>query len=334
MVTILEDHDETPLTFNKLSFEYYLKGKYFLTRDAAGTERALEYFERAIEADSGFALAHAGMAATYVNMAFYEFMKPKDALSRAKKAGLKAIELRQNEGYSHEQMAYAYMFLDWDWEKARREYETTVKLGHRSHFGQWYNALLFGNFDMAIEQAESYVKLDPLSVEEHWHLGVMNYLDRNYQEAIESFRETTELFPGYSDGYFWLGKCYLKMGDTENTLKNWDKGVAIAPNEASARSYKAFTHIIRGEEQEFEKLLHMMISSRDTIQPDYLPLTRVYTAMGDFDKAFEFIGYAMEDRALWVLSLKHSPDWDVLREDGRFEEIISIIDYPDQEIPN
>src|SRR5207247_5787024 len=49
------------------AYDLYLRGRYFwYRRTADGVRRAIEYFQRAIALDSGYALAYSGLADTYV----------------------------------------------------------------------------------------------------------------------------------------------------------------------------------------------------------------------------------------------------------------------------
>ena len=55
------------LTSDAEAYELYRRGRYLWnTRTREGHERAIEYYRRAIERDSGFAAAYAGLADAYI----------------------------------------------------------------------------------------------------------------------------------------------------------------------------------------------------------------------------------------------------------------------------
>jgi serine/threonine protein kinase len=60
-----------PLTENLEAYDLYLKGRFFWGQRGEGLSKGLELFERAIELDPNFALAHAGVADTCGLMSWY-----------------------------------------------------------------------------------------------------------------------------------------------------------------------------------------------------------------------------------------------------------------------
>ena len=52
-------------------------------------------------------------------------------------------------------------------------------------------------------------------------------------------------------------------------------------------------------------------------------LALVYTGLGDKDQAIEQLNRAVEQRSGWYLNLKVEPQFDPLRSDPRFTELIT-----------
>ncbi|MGA8343441.1 MAG: winged helix-turn-helix domain-containing protein, partial [Candidatus Sulfotelmatobacter sp.] len=74
--------------------ESYLKGRYDLNeRTEDAMNKSIAYFQQAIARDPSYALAYCGLADAYALLGFRGGFPSKDALSRAKAAALKAIEL-------------------------------------------------------------------------------------------------------------------------------------------------------------------------------------------------------------------------------------------------
>src|SRR4030095_10060962 len=81
------------------AYQLYLLGRYFWNkRTAADFEKAIEYFNQAIEKDPNYALAYAGLADAYVLLSAYGEGRPEDTFPKAKAAAIKALELDRTLG--------------------------------------------------------------------------------------------------------------------------------------------------------------------------------------------------------------------------------------------
>ena len=88
----------------------------------------------------------------------------KDALSAAKKAALKAIELDNSLAEPHASLAFIAETYDWDWPAAEREYKQALELNPgyaQAH--NWYAGYLTytGRFNEGIAEAMRARELDP-----------------------------------------------------------------------------------------------------------------------------------------------------------------------------
>lgn len=68
------------------------------------------------------------------------------------------------------------------------------------------------------------------------HLGVVQYQMKNYDEAIEQFRKALSKEPRLADARFYMGECYLKLGDKEKAIKEFRATLELDPNYLSARA--------------------------------------------------------------------------------------------------
>jgi TolB-like protein len=121
------------------AYEAYLKGRYYFnqrTKDALN--KSIASFQQAIARDPGYALAYGGLADAYAMLGFRGGFPSKDALSRAKTAALKAIELDETLTEPHASLAFIAETHEWDWATAEREYKRALELNPsdaRAHTG-------------------------------------------------------------------------------------------------------------------------------------------------------------------------------------------------------
>src|SRR5207253_1333221 len=102
--------------------DLYLQGRYFFARrDSASLRKAQDYFEQAIQKDSSYALAWAGLSDAYSHRAVFGYVPPGSMYAKAKAAVLRALALDSTSAEAHTSLAFITLFFDWDWRTAGRE---------------------------------------------------------------------------------------------------------------------------------------------------------------------------------------------------------------------
>ena len=184
-------------TENAEAYQLYLLGRYFWNkRTATDFEKAIEYFNQAIEKDPNYALAYAGLADAYVLLSAYGEARPSDTVPAAK-AALKALELDPTLGEAHAALGMALFAYDLTFAEARREFQRAIELNpNYATAHQWYGEcglMPLEKFDEAIAELKRALELDPLSVVINADVGsVLGYAGR-YEEAIAQLRKTVEM---------------------------------------------------------------------------------------------------------------------------------------------
>ena len=73
-------------------------------------------------------------------------------------------------------------------------------------------------------------------IDEYHNNGVKYLNKKNYEKAIEQFRKEAECDPGDFSGYWYLGKTYREMGNTEESRKNYEKAINNAKKRYEKRT--------------------------------------------------------------------------------------------------
>jgi len=158
---------------NPQAYGLYLKGSYFFYEYTShGWQQAIEYFNKAIESDPGFAPAYVGLADVYLVVGAYGAMPTREALTRGKTAAQKALELDDNLAGAHYAMATAFTWYDWDWVNAEREFHRALELNPNDALGRnWHGGYLSvrGRHDEAILEHERARQLDLRSLLKETH---------------------------------------------------------------------------------------------------------------------------------------------------------------------
>ena len=116
---------------NPAAYDDYLKGRLYFVNEfnkPASLKRAQGYFEESIQKDPKFALAYAGLADTYVYLAFAGALSRDEAYRSAKEALAKALKLDDSIGEAHDTLGVLGAEFDWDWNAADREFNSCHRL--------------------------------------------------------------------------------------------------------------------------------------------------------------------------------------------------------------
>lgn len=130
-------------TDNVEAYQELLRGWYFWSqRTPSGLKKAIESYQRATEKDPNCALAYAGLAGSYAMGIWYIPLEPKEAMTKAKAAATKAVELDPNLSEAHLAMSHVLEY-EWNWAGSQQEMERARELDPNfSSYGYAYSLLL------------------------------------------------------------------------------------------------------------------------------------------------------------------------------------------------
>jgi len=194
------------------AYEAYLRGRYFWNkRDREAVMEGLMYFQQAVEMDPTYALAHAGVADSYVIIGTNHWLSPNETFPKAKAATLKALEIDNTMAEAHTSLALIKQ-PEWDWVGAEREYRRALDLNPGYAVAHhWYSLFLCetGRHEQAVVEARRAAELDPLSPIISLNMGQILYAARPHAEARRAIQRTLEVSPDFFAARALLGLVYL-----------------------------------------------------------------------------------------------------------------------------
>src|SRR5262249_14740246 len=148
--------------------EDYLRGRYYWNkRTEPALRRGIEYFERAIEQQPEFAVAYAGLAASYILLADWGFEPGNVAYAKAKAAALRALQLDEALADAHTSLAYTTLLYDRDWAEAEKEFRRAIALNPNYASAHHFFSICLmtaGRQSEALAEIKRAQDLDPLSL--------------------------------------------------------------------------------------------------------------------------------------------------------------------------
>jgi serine/threonine protein kinase len=316
---------------NPEAYEAYLKGRfhwYKLSRENLDT--ALEYLQLAKEKDPNYALAHSGIAYVWLSRADTGVTLPLEAFPKAKAAALKALELDDTLAEVHEVLAGIKLLYEWDREGAEKEFQRAIELNPNYADVR----LMYADFLISSGRVEEWkvemdrcLELDPLNFFFQCFLGWhFVYLGR-YDDAITQLRKNLRTEPNFSAahlglwGAFYQKKMYNEALAEAKTFFGLlgDSEVAEALAKGCGESSYSAVMRLAGEK--------LASRSRQTYVPA-IRIARLYAHAGEKERALEWLEKAIEQHEPPLVHLRVGWDWEILRDEPRFQDLLRRINSP------
>jgi TolB-like protein/lipopolysaccharide biosynthesis regulator YciM len=320
-------------TENREAYNLYLKGLYYWNKATKeGLEKAIEYFQQAIDKDLNYVLAYAGLANSYTFLG-HRYLPPKEIFPKAKAAAMKALEMDDTIAEAHIALARIRALYDWDWSGAEREFKRALELNPSyayAHSSYGINYLSpMGRHEEAIAELKHAQELDPLSLPINEAVAWGFLWARQYDQVIEQSRKVLEMDPNYIWIHLTIGIAYRREGMYEQSIAEFQKMKDLMKASPPwAEMNFACTYAVSGKKEETYKIIDEL---KERAKQEYIPswyFAVIYVGLDEKDQAFEWLQKAYDERSSNVMMwLKVDAWYDNLRSDPRFTELTQKVGF-------
>jgi TolB-like protein/tetratricopeptide (TPR) repeat protein len=306
-------------------YEAYLKGQFALHKNnRAGLEEARLRFQAAVDADTTFAPAYAGLAATYsaLGLVFYG-EPPGETRPKVIASARKALELDPALAEARVLLANALQ-KDWHWAEAEVEYRRAIELSPNDAAAQagladWL--LCQGRTDEALASARRAQELDPRAFD-GVQVGWILFQARRYDEAIRELHTALTIDPNDPMALWFLGFALIGAEHFDEAIATLEKAASLSDRSPAVLGVLVRAYARGGRRAEALRVLDELHRRR---QKGYVPagaFLQAYLGLGDTEEAFAWLERAAEERSNIVQFLKVEPFFDLIRGDPRFAEFL------------
>jgi len=318
-------HRPASKTIDPEAHELYLKGRYsFNQRSRQGLQQSLAYFQQALARQPDYAAAYAGLADAYNLIAYYGFDPTLEAVSQARGASSKALQLDDSLGAAHAALAYTEFMWQEDWPAAEKEFQRALELDDNyvpSH--QWYALYLaaMGRANESVNQMLYAQRLDPLSPSVHAGLAYIYYFAHDYEQAIQQANVALKLNENSMAAHAVIGWAYTEQRKYADAIQELQTAVRLSGGVPLYRCALGRALALAGNLREAEKLLRDLEAEQHQAHGVGTGIAAIYAALGDNEKALVWIEHTApgDIQANW---LRVDPAFDGLRHEQRFADVV------------
>ena len=311
-------------TENLKAFQYYMQGRgYINRRTREDLLEAVRYCEKAIEEDSNYALAYAGLADATAALGVRGYIAPLEARRKAGEAARRALVLDENLAEAHAVIGYVdTAFTPYNFSLGDRELRRAIELSPSLALAHQYLGLSFikqGRLDEGLEESLKARELDPVSSSMARTVAMTYYLKRDYVRALELLRQANELGPPFSVTVE-IG-IYIQNRSFNETLAELEKAKRERKNDPLLIYSTGVVYAADGKRVEalqvIKKLEEMSGSGLD--QAHWI--AKIYATLNEKEQTLTWLKRGLAMGAIGAF-YKDDPVWDPIRSDPRFAALV------------
>ena len=313
------------------AYDLYLLGRHrWATRDVDAVREAIGYYEQAIARDSSFALAWAGLADAWGVLPFFDrTVTGREAYPEAVQAADQALSLAPELAEANAARGIVATEYEFEFEAGERLLARAIELN--PNYAQAYawhceSLLVSGHEADALSSCERALALDPVGLIPSMLMAIsLDALDRS-EDAMAQLDRTLALYPDVAMAHFLRAGLLLRVGRAADVAEHLESLGRLegfsdpASLREVARAYPGATaspgaiDAVRRLEQETGSGLYYVAA--------------LYDWAGSEADAVRVVEDGVAARNPWQGFAAVFSEYDGLRENQRFREILQTLGYP------
>jgi serine/threonine-protein kinase len=318
-------------TKNQKAYELYLNGRFHRNKMVPEAFfKAIEYFNKAVEMEPGYAEAYASLAVTYFYFLVYNILPPDDCVPQLTETVQKALELDNNSAEAYLAKGMLHFYYQWNFNDAEAAFRKSIECNpnHGEAHASYAIILGFlGKHGDARKHAKKALEIDPFSISTNYYAGWAYFVTGDYELMGKLGKKMIELEPPF------LGHAFLGF---EHWIASRFKDAAIEFELSTGQkithtyAWLGCIHGIMGEKDKAKDILDKLSEMGKNQYIGAYNNGLIYLGMGEHDLAFKWFNWGCDkqhDGALLFLKQKFKllPG---LKKDARMDELIKKFNLP------
>ena len=288
---------------------------------------AVQWLEKAVSADPLFVTAYIELCKTYwmFDFSYPNFPNyPSSAiviLPKAKDAIYKALQIDSTSSEAYSQLARMNKNYEYKWDDALRNYAKAIQFDstNAANYASYGETLaLMGNWGKVQDWIDKANKMSPTDSRVLLTTGIYYYWKREYDTATKYLNSIS---PESWSKTFFSGMVYIADNKTSRAVERLR---TLYPDfeqyDGGSKALLAYALIKNGQIEEARKILKRIEELNQVVE--YRSAV-CYSALGEYDKAFELLNQYLKRQGNWMTWFKYDKAWDPIRNDKRYKELLS-----------
>jgi len=311
-------------TENLKAFQYYIQGRgYAQRRTREDLLTGIQYFGKALGEDSNYALAYAGLADAYIQLAVRTYIVPVEGRRKAEEYARKALALDENLAEAHVALGQDDVsFAPYDFRRGDRELRQAIELSPSLASAHQYLGLSLvrqGRLDESLEELLTARELDPLSSIIARQVASFYYLKRDYARALELLRQANELGPSFTLTSE-IG-IYIQNGLFNEALAELEKAERERKNDPMLIYSTGMVYAAQGKRAEALEIIKELEEISGASWDQAFLIAKIYATLNEKEQALTWLERALATGSIGIFN-KDEPVWDPIRSDPRFADLL------------
>jgi len=280
-------------TVDPKAYDAYLTGLYHLNQlTPRDFQKAMDYFQRAMDLDPDWADPHAGMSVTWMFAGYFGIIPQNMATPKINLYMDQALDLDPNSAFAYYAKGVTAVWTEWDWEKGEKAFKRSLELNPNNALCRLHYAhYLFcqRRQDESLIHAKAGLELNPLDplILSLYAIVMLDVSD--YPSAVEHFENAMSIVPNYPLARSNIFRAYRGAGYYDTWIEQWkqitcwDKDdVVTVENTLNEQGYVAAVRAllkINEDNIREEKSCQMRLGTKKMW----------YVEAGEYDQAFAII---------------------------------------------
>ena len=317
---------------NPEAHDLYLKGLFTMRgfESAESSEKAIKYFQQAIEKDPNYASAYAGLAIVYSTWIPGMTRGPRELMPKAKEFARKAVTLDNTLAAAHSQLGLIELYYDWDWSTSEEEFKRTIALNPNLDWVYgWHSRGLAarGRTEEAVAGAQRLIALSPTPMSWDYPIWIF-VLAHRYDLARERAQELLEVAPNWVWTHFEMAQVYEQQGKPEEAAQESLKADELFGTDPKKLAQLREAMAKSGAQGYWKRTLENYRESAKLHYVQPLLVAEACARVGDKECAFQWLEKGFQERDDLMINLKVEPVFDGLHSDRRFQDLVRRVGIP------
>ena len=317
-------------TIDSEVYDLYLKSHMYWDKlDKKALDKAKEFLTYAIEKDPDWAPLYAGLANVWIAIGQMGHESPEVVVENVYENLNKALEKDPTHWESHLSNAHLAFNIEWNWEKAEKEFLTAIDLNPNDAMARLHYShllMVLGRISEALEQGKLGINLDPLNPFIQSLYSVVLVASGDYPTALMYCEKSLSIDP---DNFFTLTILELVSFANGNYERTIDAGLQWLPLGDEIKTtvkqiYKEEGFIIA--QNEIIIALEKYAKNNYYIPPD---MAMRYVWVTNVEKALDWLerGYEVHDQQMTYIYTFFGAN-ESIKDNPRFIAILEKMNLP------